>query len=399
LDNITHSLVGVALADLSTRQRGPRLPRPLVAGAGIIAANLPDDDLVYTGITEPPIGYLLHHRGHTHTVIGLVALAILMVWVYRNLPPVRRLPSVERWRLWTLIVVALATHLLLDALNSYGVHLYHPLDSSWYYGDSLFIFEPWIWLPLGVAAAWNARSRTGWLAATLPILILILVIVYMGIVPAEGVAALSVAAVVFTWTARRRSPRTRAALALGVVLLVITGMMATSRHAHASATEVLRGHSSGGRLLDVILTPNPASPLCWGVIGVNVDEASDRYRFRRGTLSLAPAWKPPTACASHRLFADNARSGIIAHGRFALSEDLEQPLGRLRDLARTNCRVRAWLRFGRAPVITGTDIFDLRFSERRGQNFSFMPLTSARKEASCPGFVPEWRMPRADLLE
>jgi hypothetical protein len=57
--------------------------------------------------------------------------------------------------------------------------------------------------------------------------------------------------------------------------------------------------------------------------------------------------------------------------------------------------VRAWLRFGRAPVIEGGSIFDLRFADRIGQEFSHMRL---ERHEGCPANVPGWSMPRADLL-
>ena len=71
LDNLTHSLAG-------RRPRGGRAARPtstrtarrLFLATGVIASNLPDLDLVYTGIAPAPLGYLLHHRGHTHTSSG-----------------------------------------------------------------------------------------------------------------------------------------------------------------------------------------------------------------------------------------------------------------------------------------------------------------------------------------
>src|SRR5688500_4126234 len=115
--------------------------RRLASGAAIIAANLTDLDHVYTGVTPAPMDYLLHHRGHTHTVAGVVVLAGALVLAYRLLPPVRKLRTRERLRLWMLIVAALVTHVLLDALNSYGVHPFWPIDPDWYYGDAVFIFE------------------------------------------------------------------------------------------------------------------------------------------------------------------------------------------------------------------------------------------------------------------
>ena len=55
--------------------------------------------------------------------------------------------------------MSLLGHLVLDSWNSYGVHPFYPFDMRWYYGDAMFIVEPWLWLFLGVAAMANTRSR------------------------------------------------------------------------------------------------------------------------------------------------------------------------------------------------------------------------------------------------
>jgi hypothetical protein len=77
LDNITHSLAGIAIADAVMGKRAAGAQRPMLIGAGMIAANLPDIDILYSVITPSPIGYLLHHRGHTHTLVGLVLLGMV----------------------------------------------------------------------------------------------------------------------------------------------------------------------------------------------------------------------------------------------------------------------------------------------------------------------------------
>jgi inner membrane protein len=197
--------------------------------------------------------------------------------------------------------------------------------------------------------------------------------------------------VVFAWCAWRVSPRTRAAGAIVLCGAIVAGLVVTSERARRAAIDVL-GTELHGRVADLILTPNPSSPLCWGVIAIETRERE--YVVWRGTLSLAPAWTNPVDCASHR-FVDVGPDRLIGDGRFALRDEIHQPLDRLRSLARNDCWVRAWLRFGRAPVINGEWIFDLRYSERMGRNFSHMRLDA---RADCPAHVPEWSMPRADLI-
>jgi inner membrane protein len=178
--------------------------------------------------------------------------------------------------------------------------------------------------------------------------------------------------------------------------LVIAGFGAATRSARSAATAALQPELHG-QLLDVVLTPNPSSPLCWVVIGIEKDEARGQYVLWRGTLSLWPRWKAPDRCASHRIAAP-ARTRVIGNGALALTDEIHQSLDRLRDLARRDCWVQAWLRFGRAPVVSSSGIADLRFSQIPGENFSNMPLAAGRRRTGCPANVPGWAMPRGDLI-
>src|SRR5207253_5466015 len=47
-------------------------------------------------------------------------------------------------------------HVAMDLLNNYGVRLLMPFSQHWFYGDVLFIIDPWMWLLLG-AGIWLAR--------------------------------------------------------------------------------------------------------------------------------------------------------------------------------------------------------------------------------------------------
>jgi inner membrane protein len=48
---------------------------------------------------------------------------------------------------------------LLDLTNTYGVRLLEPLSNRWFYGDTLFIMDPWIWIALilGLELSWRAE--------------------------------------------------------------------------------------------------------------------------------------------------------------------------------------------------------------------------------------------------
>jgi len=46
----------------------------------------------------------------------------------------------------------------------------HPFYPNWYCADAVFIFEPWLWVVLGVAAALNTRRRPSLLIVLLLVL-------------------------------------------------------------------------------------------------------------------------------------------------------------------------------------------------------------------------------------
>ena len=84
MDNATHTLIGLLIAETAVQLRKDEPTRPnqfrLAAGfVSMLANNIPDFDALYTWITPKPLGSLLHHRGHTHTLLLAVPLALLSV--------------------------------------------------------------------------------------------------------------------------------------------------------------------------------------------------------------------------------------------------------------------------------------------------------------------------------
>ena len=393
MDNLTHSLLGAALAEVARPRAATSPPRRLFVVAGVVAANLPDIDLLYTGITPPPLGYLLHHRGHTHTIVGLLAQAVVFGLLCLVLGPVRRLSPAHRVRLWTLIAAGLLSHVLLDAGNSYGVHPFFPFDSRWYYGDAVFILEPWLWLLLGVPAAWMASRRATRLGLLGLLAILPLGLARAGVVPAGAVAALVATGLVFGWGLSRFSPRGRAVTAIVASATFIAVLFGLSHVARGEVRGLL-ARAVRGEIRDVVLTPDPANPVCWSVIVIERDDGAGEYVLHPGTLSLAPRWLAPTACASHLFGRPRPYRDL---GGLALYDDIRQPLDALRALQQGDCWVRGWLQFGRAPVLRGGEILDLRF-DRGGDNFTSMRLRPAPQAAVCPPNLTSWQPPRADLF-
>jgi len=153
MDNLCHSLVGAALTETGLRRRTRYATAALVVGA-----NFPDVDVVFA-FSERGLGL---RRGVTHGVLALVVLpfvltGILLLWHrFRARPsPAPVLPR----QLLLLSGLAILTHPTLDWMNVYGMRWLMPFDGTWFYGDSLFILDPWLWLLLG--AAWLTGRRMG----------------------------------------------------------------------------------------------------------------------------------------------------------------------------------------------------------------------------------------------
>ena len=160
MDNICHTLAGLALAEAGLKKR-----TALGTATLLIGANVADvDALSYFWGKLPALAF---RRGWTHGVLGVlvwpVALTVLMLawdrWVRRRRHPEATPASPEG--LLVLATVAVLSHPLLDLCNTYGVRLLMPFSGRWFYGDALFIVDPWVWLALllGILVSRAAARR------------------------------------------------------------------------------------------------------------------------------------------------------------------------------------------------------------------------------------------------
>ena len=239
----------------------------------------------------------------------------------------RRLAAADRARLWTLIAAGLLSHLLLDAGNSYGVHPFFPFDSRWYYGDAVFIFEPWLWLLLGVPVrAWMASRPATRLALLALLAVLPVGLARAGVVPAAAVAALVATGLVFGWGLSRLPPRGRALTAIAASVVVRGRACSASRASARGDATTLLAPAVRGEILDVVLTPDPASPVCWSVIVVERDDGGGRVRAAPGD-----SVPPPRLAPAHRLRVPPLwRPAPVPRGREGGSrryDEIRQPLG------------------------------------------------------------------------
>jgi inner membrane protein len=67
--------------------------------------------------------------------------------------------SVHKGWLLALAFIGTLSHPALDWLNTYGVRLLEPFSSQWFYGDSIFIIDIWLWLGMGAALWASLRAE------------------------------------------------------------------------------------------------------------------------------------------------------------------------------------------------------------------------------------------------
>jgi len=150
MDNLTHSLVGLTAAKAGLERLSP--------GATflcVIAANSPDVDVAIL-LFGDRWTYLQHHRGITHAIVGVVALAVLLPLIFHGVDRLwsayRKQPVTTKLRgLMIASFIVTATHPILDWTNNYGIRFLLPWSGKWFYGDLVFIIDPLLWLALGGA--------------------------------------------------------------------------------------------------------------------------------------------------------------------------------------------------------------------------------------------------------
>lgn len=166
MDNLTHSLIGAALG-----QAGLKRKTGLAMPALIIGANIPDID---AGCVVYGVESLAMRRGITHGPIAWAVLPLLLaggLWWFdrwqekRGKRPEGRAPVHFGW-LWALSLIATLSHPLFDWFNNYGVRLLEPFSHQWFYGDTLFIIDPWIIAMLGWGIWKSLRYERGGMITT-----------------------------------------------------------------------------------------------------------------------------------------------------------------------------------------------------------------------------------------
>jgi inner membrane protein len=159
LEPLTHFLTGAAIS----RAAGLNKRTLYATVTCVLAAEAADLDMV-TYFRGPLTGFA-HHRGITHTFVGVPFVAAFVVgavylawrWRRKRVPEPAAAPTDKiavhdpakspRWGLlYGFAVICGLSHILLDFTNSYGVRPFEPFSYRWYSWDILFIYEPLLYV-------------------------------------------------------------------------------------------------------------------------------------------------------------------------------------------------------------------------------------------------------------
>ena len=169
MEPMTHLMTGACLARAGFNRKAAYATLAMT-----LAAEAPDLDMLWAA--GGPVAAFEHHRGITHTFVGLPfeGLAVVgAVWLLHRWRARRRARSAAaevgavastgsdrrvvrpltadpvRWGLlYGFVMIALLSHILLDWTNNYGVRPFFPFNARWYAGSIVFIYEPVLWAVL-----------------------------------------------------------------------------------------------------------------------------------------------------------------------------------------------------------------------------------------------------------
>lgn len=419
MDNITHSLTGLAAGEWLHRSIPPenseqsqQTRRNLLLLTFCLASNFPDLDLFLTPLLSEPLGYLLHHRGHTHTFLFLIPQALLLGGIlFASWKSARKLilsSATTRLAFLGSLLIGLGLHIGMDFLNSYGVHPFFPIDNHWYYGDSVFIIEPILWTLFGAPFFTSIKQKLVRQLLFLTLIASPLLFYMAGYLLGPISWLMTIVGLTLGWLqSKDRNDGSRAFnIAFASALLFLFTQAGLSSWAKKEVDQSIRAQDqSTARIVDSAMTPFPSNPFCWSYATLYQTKNDDQkavneirsYRLQKGVLSMSPDWLPASQCPRKLWPATDPLPENSSTARLVFIES-KIDLTRLILEKENNCHFNAWLRFARIPIIQDDRASDLRF-QRVGTRDNFTNLDLIKSKAHpCYSNVPNWSYPRRDLF-
>jgi len=395
VDNITHTVIGLLTGDAVHNATNPRkMPslerRRLFILSSIFGSNIADADVFLKKLLPPPLGMLLHHRGHTHTLIMAAPQALLVVAVlllFRGTILSKKLSLKDWFMAFLMALLAVCLHILADSWNSYGIHPFYPFNNNWYFGDFIFIVEPLFW---GVSGAWILLELSFfWRAFYFSIFSLVLGYGHnLGVINYNQMIILFFMVVALSLLMSLFKGTSRSLVAIFSSICFLIFFRHQSYQVDRLVTKSYNEHSMPA-LIDLATSPAPLNPFCWTVLAATIEK--EQFVVRKASVSL---W-PERIKASECVIFDRAR--ILSRGKdmqIDYYEVYRTPLASFENNF-ADCYLREWLRYARMPQIIGNKAVDVRFSNRGLKNFTEMEIIKGRK---CLENVPPWVPPRVFLL-
>ncbi|HEY0264548.1 MAG TPA: metal-dependent hydrolase [Granulicella sp.] len=269
MDPVTHFMTGACLARTGLNRKAAYTTLAMT-----LAAEMPDLDTMWSA--AGPVAGFQHHRGWTHTFVGIPFEALVLVGLIRLLHRWRTargqttLAPVRWGLLWCFSLLALLSHLFLDWTNNYGIRPFFPFNPRWYEGSFVFIIEPVILLIL--LAALGAPSLFGLIHSEIGV--------------------------------RRRPFRGRGWAMAGVLALAALWSWRAFEHQQAIDIAAASDYAASvaGGVRRIFASPEPVNPWRWHV----VYDVSGAYQLaavdtRTGQVTVSNddlLYKPPTTLAT-----------------------------------------------------------------------------------------------------
>lgn len=417
MDNMTHSLVGAAIAQAAIQYRMQRAERvqadaasaleaPAIAATpmvvtSVLANNFPDLDLIVTLFTDPKLGYILHHRGHTHTLMFVPILVLLLLsgaWLFSRWKSTQW--SREDWW-WIVGLAALGgcVHLGMDSWNVYGIHPFWPLDNRWMYGDFVFIVEPLIWFSLipWLISCVERRWLRNLLFFAYGLGIVALFALYFKVIWFPLVVVFL--ALLFGYLVRYKvRPIARSWMSFVALICVLFGLLTGSMKARSSIVASVRVAAPQESLLDIAMMSYPSNPMCFEFLTMGYNFKDRSYIVRQGVFSLFPkSMKCPVLRQGRTVKVQPVQKKLrpLLGGFIGSVKVFRRPVKELRELAATHCQVKAALQFIRIPYWYQNkkivQIGDMRFDHTK--DLELAEFIFKRKPKTCPTLLPPWVPP------
>jgi membrane-bound metal-dependent hydrolase YbcI (DUF457 family) len=167
MDPVTHGITGALIGKGFFSRRHARV----AIFAATLGAVFPDIDIFADAFTTDPLRLARYHRGFTHSFLGLPLFAVALAWLTRQAlkwfakpQSAADLNCPSFGALFFIYAVAIASHVFLDGLTSFGTRIWNPLSRERVAWDYLFIVDftlsALVLLPQVIA--WIHNDSHGW---------------------------------------------------------------------------------------------------------------------------------------------------------------------------------------------------------------------------------------------